>query len=81
VEVHNHLRTNDGILADIWAALWKEAAIRSLDMDSISIQVKDGEVYLNGHLAKENNLLLIESIVRSVEGVVAVHSHLVQIAI
>ena len=46
-------------------------------MGSLSIDVKDGEVYLDGHLAKENNLLLIESIVRSIAGVVAVHSHLV----
>ena len=57
VEVHNHLRTNDGILADIWDALWKEDTIRSLDLGSLSIDVKDGEVYLNGHLAQENNLL------------------------
>ena len=77
VEVHNHLRTNDSILADIWSALWKEASIRSLDMDSLSISVKDGEVYLNGHLAKENNLLLIERIAQSVVGVVAVHNYLV----
>src|SRR4030066_2082002 len=28
VEVHNHLRTDDGILVDIWDALWKEDAIR-----------------------------------------------------
>ena len=77
VEVHNHLRTNDGILADIWDALWKEDTIRSLDLDSLSIDVKDGEVYLNGHLAQENNLLLIESIARSVAGVVAVHNYLV----
>jgi osmotically-inducible protein OsmY len=77
VEVHNHLRTNDGILADIWNALWREDTIRSLDLGSLSINVKDGEVYLTGHLAQENNLLLIESIARSIAGVVAVHSHLV----
>ncbi len=77
VEVHNHLRTNDGILADIWDALWKVDTFRSLDLGSLSIDVKDGEVYLDGHLAQENNRLLIESIVRSVVGVVAVHSHMI----
>lgn len=75
--VHNHLRTNDGILADIWNALWKEDTIRSLDLGSLSIDVKDGEVYLYGHIAQENNLPLIESIARSIAGVVAVQSHLV----
>ncbi len=77
VEVHNHLRTDDGILADIWDALWKVDTFRSLDLGSLSIEVKGGEVYLDGHLAQENNRPLIESIVRSVAGVVAVHSHLV----
>jgi osmotically-inducible protein OsmY len=77
VEVHNRLRTNDGILADIWDALWKVDTFRSLDLGSLSINVKDGEVYLDGHLAQENNQPLIESIVRSVVGVVAVHIHLV----
>ena len=77
VEIHNRLRTNDGILADIWNTLWKEDAIRSLDLNSLSITVKGGEVYLYGHLARENNLPLIESIVRSVAGVVAVHNYLV----
>jgi osmotically-inducible protein OsmY len=77
VEVHNHLRTNDGILADIWDALWRVDTFRSLDLGSLSIEVKGGEVYLDGYLAQENNRPLIESIVRSVAGVVAVHSHLV----
>jgi osmotically-inducible protein OsmY len=75
--VHNHLRTNEGILADTWDELWKEDAIRSTDIGSISIHVKDGEVCLNGHLAQENNRQLIESIAQSVAGVVSVHNHLV----
>jgi hypothetical protein len=70
-------RAEDGILADIWDALWKVDTFRSLDLGSLSIEVKGGEVYLYGYLAQENNLPLIESIVRSVAGVVAVHSHLV----
>jgi osmotically-inducible protein OsmY len=77
VEVHNHLRTDDGILADIWDALWKVDTFRSLDLGSLSIDVKDGEVYLDGHLAQEYNRPLIVSIAQSVAGVVAVHSHLV----
>lgn len=77
VEVHNHLRTNEGILADIWDALWRKDTIRSFDINSLSIGVKDGEVYLNGHLAREYNLPLIDNIAWSVAGVVAVHNQLV----
>jgi hypothetical protein len=46
-------------------------------MGSLAIKVKDGEVYLNGHLKQENNLLRIERIAQSIEGVVAVHNYLV----
>jgi osmotically-inducible protein OsmY len=77
VEVHNHLRTDDGILADIWDVLWQEDSIRSLDLGSLSIDVKDGEVYLYGHIAQENNLPRIESIALSIAGVVSVHNYLV----
>jgi osmotically-inducible protein OsmY len=76
-EIHNRLQTNDSILAEIWDSLWKEDSIRSLDLGSLSIDVKDGEVYLYGHIAQENNLPRIENIVRSATGVVAVHNYLV----
>ncbi len=69
--------SSDGILTDIWNALWREDTIRSLDLGSLSIEVKGGEVYLDGHLAQEDNLLRIERIAHSIEGVVAVNSHLV----
>ncbi len=77
LDVHNHLRTNDSILVDIWDALWRNEIIRSLDIDSLSINVKDGEVYLYGYLTRDDNLVLIENIARSTEGVVEVHNNLV----
>ncbi len=77
VQVLNHLRTNDAIEAEIWDALWKVDTFRTLDLGSLSIKVRDGEVFLDGNLAQENNRPLIESIVCSTAGVVAVHSHLV----
>ena len=77
VDVHNYLRTNDGILSDMWDRLLKEDTIRCLDLGSLSIDVKNGEIYLYGHIAQQNNLQLIESIARSMVGVVAVHNHLV----
>src|SRR5512139_323740 len=49
VEVHNRLRTNDGIRAEIWAGLWKEDSIRSVDLNDLSMHVLDGEAYLDGY--------------------------------
>jgi len=70
-------RTNDDILSDIWDALWNEDTIRSLDLGSLSIDVKGGDVTLTGHLARENHRSRIEGIARSAAGVVTVHDHLV----
>ncbi len=39
-DTKQHNQTNDGILADIWDALRKQAAIRSLDLGSLSIKVE-----------------------------------------
>lgn len=77
VAVHNYLQTNDSILAEIEDSLWKDDALRTLDMNSLSIEVKNGEVFLFGHLAQENHLLWIERIFNSMEGVVAIHNNLV----
>jgi osmotically-inducible protein OsmY len=46
-------------------------------MGCLSVEIKGGEVYLDGHLAQENNLLRIENIVHSIMGIVAVHNNLV----
>jgi osmotically-inducible protein OsmY len=77
VEVHNRLISEDGILASIWDGLRREDAICTLDLGSLSIVVKDGEVYLDGHLAQKNSRSLIENSVRSAAGVAAVHNCLV----
>jgi osmotically-inducible protein OsmY len=71
------VRPDMDILADIWDELWKQDTIRFLDIDSLSLNVKDGEVFMNGHLVGEANLPLIDRIARSTRGVTAVHNNLV----
>jgi osmotically-inducible protein OsmY len=71
------VQQEDEILTEIWDALWEQDSIRSIDMDSLSVYVKDRVVYLTGHLGKEYNRQLIECITQSVTGVVAVHNDLI----
>ncbi len=71
------VRPDEDILSNIWTELWKQETIRFLDIYSLSVDVKDGEVSLTGHLAGEANLPLIDRIARSTRGVTAVHNNLV----
>jgi osmotically-inducible protein OsmY len=71
------IRSDEGILSDIWDRLWQQDTIRFMDIYSLSVNVKDGEVFLNGHLAAEVNLPLIARIAHSIRGVTAVHNNLV----
>ncbi len=71
------VRSNESIQADIQAALLKEETIRSVDFESLSVAVQDGIVDLKGYVNKEFNRRLIEDIVRSVPGAVAVHNYII----
>ena len=68
---------DDSILAEIWEAVWKHDEIRCVDIDNFSISVQEGSVQLYGHINREDNLELIEKVVRSVPGVIAVENRLV----
>jgi len=71
------VRSDESILIDILATLWRVDQIRSIDYQSISVAVRDGEALLEGHIAREQNYRLIEDIARSVPGVVAVHNRII----
>lgn len=71
------IRSDNEILVDVLDALWKKDAIRFQNMGSLSTKVKHGEVSLYGHLSQLNDLPFIESIAKSVPGVLEVHNYLV----
>jgi osmotically-inducible protein OsmY len=71
------LYSDDSILTEIWKAVRQDDGIRSLDIGSFSISVKEGLVLLTGHLSKKYHRGLIEAIVCSVPGVHAVQNNLV----
>ncbi|HVN54780.1 MAG TPA: BON domain-containing protein [Anaerolineaceae bacterium] len=68
---------DERILEGIRKAFQKEDAIRSIDLQDISVTVEDGHIFLNGHVANDLNFHRMEDIARSIIGVVVVHNHLV----
>lgn len=69
-------RSDVCIFEDIWAAICAEEMIRSLDIHDITVEVHAGEVFIRGHLARENNRPLLQEIARSMPGVKAVRTDL-----
>jgi osmotically-inducible protein OsmY len=70
------LCSDASILDEIWKAIRQNDEIRTLDLDSISISVKDGFILLTGHLSKGYFRDLIEDIACSTPGVHTVHNKL-----
>lgn len=65
------------IQAEAWMALWKADDLRSLDIDSIDLEVHAGKVQLVGHVIKAYHRQLAETLVKAVPGVNALHNELV----
>ena len=57
------------ILDDVQSALWADGTIRTLDRDSIRVEVHEGEVVLHGHLASGTQQRLLDDLAASVPGV------------
>ena len=69
--------SDDSILAEIWEAVRRYEVIRTLDIGSFSIFVKEGLVLLTGHVSKKYHRDLIEEVACSIPGVYAVQNKLV----
>jgi osmotically-inducible protein OsmY len=65
------------LLADVEAALWSNPSIRTLERASLSVDVREGEVFLAGHVASSMLRRRIGDLVAAVPGVVAVHNDIV----
>lgn len=70
-------RPDIDIQADVEAALWNESRVRVLDWGNIRVDVRDGEVFLHGHLASGSLFPLVTDIAASVPGVRAVNNWIV----
>ncbi|RPJ29017.1 MAG: BON domain-containing protein [Chloroflexi bacterium] len=74
---HWLFNSDASILAEIWKVARQHDGIRALDIGSFSVSVREGFVFLTGHLSKKYHRELIEEIACSTPGVNAVRNNLV----
>ena len=68
-------RSDTGIMNDIKTALWRIEPIRVLDLNNMTVTVRERQVWLSGHVQDKRR---IETAVAGVPGVVGVHNDLVE---
>ena len=61
----------------IHQALWKDDVLRATDYNEIEIHVKNGIVYLSGHLISTTNRQRVEKAIQTVDGILGIRSKLV----
>ena len=74
---HKADKTDASIAEKVDRALWNNGVLRSTDYQEIDVTVKDGIVFLSGHVISTSNQLRAEDAVRTVPGVLGVQSYLV----
>jgi osmotically-inducible protein OsmY len=70
-------KTDASITAEVVNALWNDKILRVIDFDEIDVRVKDGVVFLNGHISGMTNQERIKKAIESVKGVLGVKNHLI----
>ena len=70
-------KTDAVIKESINNALWKDDVLRALDYYEIDVRVKNGVVYLNGHIAGSTSQSRIENAMRTIPGILEIKNNLV----
>jgi osmotically-inducible protein OsmY len=61
----------------IYKALWKDDILRAVEQDQLDVHVKEGAVYLSGHIVNMTSRNRIEAALRNIPGIVGVQNKLV----
>ncbi len=72
------IRKTDAVIKGyIDNALWKDNVLRALDYYEIDVHVKNGVVYLNGHIVSTTSQSRIENAIRAIPGILGIKNNLV----
>lgn len=63
--------------ASVDHAIWKDEVLRAIEYYEIDVRVRNGIVYLNGHIANTTSRIRIENAIRSIPGIPVVRNHLI----
>lgn len=75
---HSRVQKNDAAIKEsISHALWKDDVLRAIEYEQIGVQVKNGNVYLSGHIVNTSSRSRIENAVRTIPGIQGFQNDLV----
>jgi osmotically-inducible protein OsmY len=70
-------KTDAAIKGLVDRALWKDDVLRAIESYEIDVHVKNGVVYLNGHIVSTTSQNRIQNAIRAIPGLVAIQNNLV----
>lgn len=62
---------------NIYHALWKDDVLRAMEDDEIDVHIKNGVVYLKGHIVSTTSQSRIENAIRGITGNLGIKNNLV----
>ncbi len=70
-------KSDAAIKASVDHAIWNDDILRAIEYYEIDIQVKNGIVYLHGHIVSTTSKSRIENVCRSIAGILGIQNNLV----
>ena len=70
-------KTDAIIKESVEHALWKDAVLRAIEYYEIDVHVKNGVVYLNGHIVGTTSQSRIQTAIRAIPGILGIQNNLV----
>jgi osmotically-inducible protein OsmY len=70
-------KTDAAIKETIYHAFWKDDVLRAIEYSEIDVHVKNGIVYLNGHIVSTTSKSRIENAIRAIPGILGIKNNLV----
>lgn len=61
----------------VYHAFWKDDVLRAIEYSEIDVYVKNGVVYLNGHIVSTTSQSRIENAIRAIPGILGIKNNLV----
>ncbi|HXQ38870.1 MAG TPA: BON domain-containing protein, partial [Anaerolineales bacterium] len=70
-------KTDAVIKENIYGAIWNDDVLRAMEYSEIDVHVKNGVVYLDGHIASTISQSRIENAMRAIPGIPGIQNNLI----
>jgi osmotically-inducible protein OsmY len=70
-------KADTGLKESIYHALWEDDVLRALEYYEIDVYVKNGIVYLNGHIASTTSLRRVENALQTIPDIIGIKNNLI----